>query len=328
VLLLGLVSPAWGPAAEVDSVTPRPIMLEYSTRALNAIFNARLAEGIANANPADDAIENLESGELCDEDRLYAELRRAVFQTSPFHWGLQGYALDLQLRELLSATSYSLSLNDSIYRDIDYLEGFSLRLKELTDVVRIEGHLIGLDKIGHFFAEGWEYFERTRDGQETLEDAMAWGRRQEAGKFGYRTTGIHSFADLAANFDGWRFWNDVLGAGDDPLKGALGNFLRRPLVACEYRILASLKHRRLVRAWRLQRRFDIADYVHGAWDEANNCNSYADPAIEAKVTERIREAAPGFRCPAEPAQCIRARRVYGRFAKHVLHPRCLGVAPE
>ena len=327
-LVLGVMAPALVSAAEVDSVTTRGVVLDDSADAVNAIFNARLRQGVANANAEDSDIEDMESRELCDEDRLYAELRRAIFDTFLFRWGLRGYDLDLQLRELLSASSYALSLNDSIYRDIDYLEGFSLKLKELSDVIRIDGHLIGLDKLGHFFAEGWEYFERTRYGQETLEDALRWGSQQEAGKFGYSTTGIYSFADLAANLDGWRFWNDILHTRDDPLEGMLANLFGAPLVECEVRIVASLKHRKIVRGWRVNRSFDVSDYVGGAWDEGNNCNSYADPAIEEKVDTRIGEILPGFRCPVEPAECVQARRKYGRFARYVLHPRCLTAGQE
>ena len=76
-------------------------------------------------------------------------------------------------------------MNDSIYRDIDYIEGLSLNLKELSDVVNINGYLVGLDKIGHFFAQGWQYFELTDRDKQTLDQATAWGRQKEAGLFGY-----------------------------------------------------------------------------------------------------------------------------------------------
>ena len=205
-------------AAEIDSVTPRKLKLDNSLAIINTIFNQRMQEAIQKANAQQDDIEDnyededIEESEnrFCDEEALYSELRKAIYQSYTASWGLKGYDLDLQLRRLLSRQSYSLSLNDSIYRDIDYLEGFSLNMKELSDVVNINGHLIGLDKIGHFFAEGWQYFELTEFENQNIEQALDWGKRQEAGKFGYSTTGIFSFADLIANFNGWRFWNKVL----------------------------------------------------------------------------------------------------------------------
>lgn len=322
-LSLWLGAPASVPAAEIDSVTGHLVRLDDSMATVNSIFRQRLAQGVAAANPDADEIGDLAADDFCDPERLYRSVRRALFDSFLPRWGLPGYDLDLQLRELLVADSYVLSLQDSIYRDIDFLEGFSLNLKELSDVVRLDGHLVGLDKLGHFFAEGWTYFELTHEDGETLEQAMAWGREQELGRFGYTTTGIHSFADLVANFHGWRFWNALIGTQDDPLKDFEGNLFKDPYVDCEFLLLDSLRYRKLVRAWRLDRRFDLSDYVDGMWDENNNCNSYADPVIEEKVRSRIEEIAPGFACPAKPAACVVARQRYGRFARQLLHPRCL-----
>ena len=64
-----------------------------------------------------------------------------------------------------------------------------------------------------------------------------WGKKQEVGKFGYATTGIYSFSELAANFNGYRFWNTILLKKKDPLKGVIGNFFNRPYVGCSTQIL-------------------------------------------------------------------------------------------
>ncbi len=313
-----------GYAAEIDSVTPRRIHLTDSQDAINAIFNRRMLAGIEKANAKRGDIEDLAADEYCDEEILYAELRKAIFQSFTASWGLKGYDLDKQLRELLAERSYSLSLNDSIYRDIDYLEGISLNMKELSDVVRINGHLVGLDKLGHFFAEGWQYFELSQEQGNSLDEAIQWGKEQEIGKYGYSTTGIFSFADLVANFNGWRFWNRVLGKNNDPLRGFIQNLLDKPYVSCDVQIIASVRHLKLVKAWERNRKVDISEYVDGAWDEGNNCNSYADPVIEEKVSSRIREVDSQFSCPLIPQTCVEAREKYGRFGKHLLHPNCLG----
>jgi len=312
-----------GEAAEIDSVTPRKIHLEDSLTEINRIFNARLAEGIEKANGKQSDVAEMAPEEFCDEELLYNELRKAIFQSFIASWGLKGYELDKQLRELLADWSYSLSLNDSIYRDIDYLEGLSLNLKELSDVVNINSHLVGLDKLGHMFSEGWHYFELTENDGESLIRAINWGKEQETGKYGYATTGIFSFSDLVANFHGWRFWNSIRDKNDDPLLGFWANLLAKPYVSCDIQFIESLKYRKIVRAWRLDKRFDMADYVDGMWDEGNNCNSYADTSIETKVKARIREVDPQFICPAVPQYCEEARRRYGSYAKHLLHPSCL-----
>jgi len=330
VVISSFLFPA-GDAAEIDSVTPRKIKLENSLTVINSIVNQRLLEGVQKSNAYQDYIEDIDEyadeDKFCDEEVLYTELRKAIYQSYTASWGLKGYDLDKQLRSLLARQSYSLSLKDSIYRDIDYLEGFSLNLKELSDVVNIDGFLIGLDKIGHFFAEGWQYFQFTHFEGEDIEQALEWGKQQEAGKFGYSTTGIYSFADLTANFNGWRFWNKVLLKKDDPLKGMLANFFSRPYISCDIQIIASIKHKKIIRAWEYNNQFDLSDYIDGAWDEANNCNSYETPMIEEKVTSRIKNVDPDFRCPYVAEYCVEAREKYGYYAKYVLHPYCL-VADE
>ncbi len=319
------------PAAEIDSVMPRKLELDNSTDAINEIFNQRIEEGIRSANAKQDYsgytddVTDREETTFCDETALYSELRKAIFQSFTAAWGLKGYELDKQLRGLLVAQSYSLLLSDSIYRDIDYIEGFSLNLKELSDVVNINGYLVGLDKIGHLFAQGWQYFELTDQGREPLDEALAWGRQKEAGLFGYTTTGIFSFADLVANLNGWRFWNRVLLKQDDPLQGFIANVFASAYVSCDVQFMASIRNRRIIRAWEYNARFDIGDYVDGVWDEGNNCNSYADPMIEAKVKARIKQVDPDFVCPQIAEHCREAREKYGDHAKYVLHPHCLVV---
>ena len=318
-----------GFAAEIDSVTPRNLTLGNSIDAINEIMNQRIEEGIRKANIQQDYMEDGDDfpGEnkdtFCDEKALYTELRKAVFQSFTASWGLKGYDLDRQLRALLVRHSYSLPLNDSIYRDIDYIEGLSLKLKELSDIVNINGHLVGLDKIGHFFAQGWQYFELTHFDDQSLDRAIAWGREKEAGLFGYSATGIFSYADLVANLNGWRFWNKVLLKQDDPLKGVIANFFARPYVSCDIQIIDSIKHRKIIRAWEYNTRFDLADYIDGAWDEGNNCNSYADPMIEEKVSARTSYVNPDFVCPLNDGHCRDAQDKYGYHAKYVLHPYCL-----
>jgi len=311
-----------GIAAEIDSVTPRQLKLDNSLTIINTIFNQRIQEAIQKANAQQDG------DEFCNEEVLYTELRKAIFQSFTASWGLKGYDLDKQLRSLLARQSYSLSLNDSIYRDIEYLEGLSLNIKGLSDVININSHLIGLDKMGHFFAEGWQYFELTQYGDHNIEQALEWGKQQEAGKFGYTSTGVFSFSDLVANFNGWRFWNKVLLKENDPLKGVIANFFNRPYITCEIQLITSIKSKKIVKAWEYNTLFDLSDYVDGTWDEGNNCNSYKDPLIEEKVTLRMKNVNPDFTCPFIAAYCLESQKKYGYYAKHVLHPYCLTVTEE
>lgn len=331
IVSLSVCIPGTGFTAEVDSVTPRHIELEDVLEDINAIINARISEGVDKANSNRVVVEDVEGIEIfarhddCDVDDLYVELRKSLFQSLTASWGLKGYDLDLQLRKLLSDRTYSLSLRDSVYRDISYLEGFSLNVKELSEVARIDGQLVGLDKLGHFFAEGWQYFEISQQAEAGLEDALDWGSGKEAGLYGYTTTGIFSYADLVANFHGWRFWNRVLLKQRDPLSGIIDRLFDRPYVSCNIQIIDSFRQLRLVRVWRMNRQFDLSDYIDAMWDEGNNCNSYADPVIEKKVTGRIAEFDPDYVCPADAEACSMAGKKYADYASRLLHPQCLNI---
>jgi hypothetical protein len=311
--------------AEIDSVTPRGVILEDSLYQLNSIINDRIQEGVDNANKWQSGFGTLPKESSCDEEILYRELRKSIFGTLTASWGLKGYGLDKQLRSLLTDKSYSLPLKDSIYRDINYIEGFSLNLKELSDIVNIDGHLIGLDKIGHFFAEGWEYFEQTNEDDKTLTQAIQWGRDQEAGNFGYTTTGIFSYADLVANFNGWRFWNKVLHDKNDPLKDGFSNFFASSYISCNIQILNSIRSRKIIRKWSFKQKFNLMDYLDGAWDEGNNCVSYNNPIIEEKVMARIHTIKPDFKCPYVEEDCSKAQHKYGKYGKYILHPACITI---
>lgn len=145
---------------------------------------------------------------------------------------------------------------------------------------------------------------------------------QEEGMFGYKTTGVFSFSDLVADLDGGRFWNKVLLKQDDPLKGVVANFFNRPYALCDIQIMASIKNKKVIKAWELKSRFDLSGYIDGAWDEGNNCNSYEDAVIEEKVTLSIKNVDPDFSCPYITEHCLDAQD------KYVLHPACLIVTKE
>lgn len=325
-------------SAELDSVTPRGIELDDGINELNRIINSRFQEGVERANQQQlDDIEGTENHEFCDEEILYDSLRKAIFQTGMFGvGGLKGYALDKQLRVLLEGFSYALPLELSIMKDWTYKDGFSLKLKGLSNVMNADGHLIGLDKFGHFFAEGWNYFQRAYLDGEGVREAMEWGIEKERGKFGYATTGVFSYADLVANFNGMRFWNRVFLKNKDSLRNAVEAVFDSAYVQCEYKFINIFAHLyrkdwdlnefKLVKAWKIQRRFDVREYLDGTWDEGVNCNSYESTDLEAQIATRIQQIDPTFTCPIEPIECLEAQEKYGHYAKKLLHPNCLRIS--
>ncbi len=97
---------------------------------------------------------------------------------------------------------------------------------------------IGTDKLGHFFAQGYQLFEisvvEKKGDKAAFEKNIEW----EKGKYGLATTGVFSYADNAANLAGLQFYKDLL---DDP-------FLT----------------------------FDIKNYASWKWNEELNTSDYSD----------------------------------------------------
>jgi hypothetical protein len=142
--------------------------------------------------------------------------------------------------------------------------------------VVINGHYVGVDKLGHFFDQGYAYYEeiylRHKDPMTTIEN---YGLEDEDGGNGMASNGIRSYGDMAANFRGYLFWRDVA-AGLNPYFSCQGG-----------------------KYVRTARRFDWAEYVTDAWDEALNCSEFS-PAVQ-KVVDKALAGKP--HCPVNPKAC-------------------------
>jgi hypothetical protein len=292
-------------AAEIDSVTSRDAPLRDSSKPLDAWVNDALRTAVERAN---------ERGSGCDPQDLTRQLQRAL--SVPFI----GHSIAEDLNDADDLDTRRVAFRDSIYRDLGVFDAISVHLKDLSAVIRLGEHLVGVDKIGHFFVQGWTYFEIAYLQGDGIEAAMDWGEQAERSYFGLYTTGIYSYADLSANFEGMRFWLRLLGPEQDPLER--GWWFNRPIVTCSKRLWTRKPY------WRIRRKLRMPRYVSGAWDEGVNCTRFRNPEIEALVSKRIaeREAADANRytCPIRPEECADVRERYDRYADRLLHPLCAG----
>ena len=297
-------------AAEIDSVTPRQTQLRDSKRRLDAWVNERLREGVRRTN---------ELGGGCDPHELHQQVRWAI--SFPFI----GHLIAQQLDEADGLERAHIRFDESIYRDLGIFDAISVHLKDLSSVLRIGDHLVGADKLGHFFVQGWSYFDIAYRRGRGISEALAFGERSEETYFGLYTTGVYSYADLAVNFEGMRFWLRLLGTVPDPLEP--GYFFNRAYVTCSKRFGLFGERR-----WRVRRRVRLATYLNAAWDEGVNCSRYRSPEIEQPITARVRELelrdGVDYSCPIDPDGCLQAARRYGEHAPRLLHPRCAGAQAE
>jgi hypothetical protein len=134
--------------------------------------------------------------------------------------------------------------------------------------IKVNGQLIGSDKLGHFLSQGRKFWRRWQryDDEARAAEQSAFTERALFGQF---TTGSYSNADLVANYEGYRFYRSLF--EDDVVPG-------KPAIL----------------AWRdggwvVQRPFDFADHVNAYWDEAINVNDY-----DALLYDHMRHRLEGF----------------------------------
>lgn len=119
--------------------------------------------------------------------------------------------------------------------------------------VKINGVLVGTDKLGHFFAQGRKFYRRWQRSHDEAQAAEQSAFTERA-IFGSKTTGVYSNGDLVSNYEGYRFHRDLF--EDNPENG-------KPA------ILAWDGAR-----WVQQRDFDWRDYINAYWDEGLAISRY------------------------------------------------------
>ncbi len=184
-------------------------------------------------------------------------------------------------------------------------------------IINLGGHLIGIDKIGHFFAEGHTYYQIYKSAIDSgmneraaIKAVLKRGENLENGMQGLLTNGVYSFADLSANFAGLKFWK-VLLDGDNPyIKCVMGE--------------DGIKEYKLVRP------IDMRDFVDDSWDEAINCSGYKS-SMQRQIEQYLDVHKDGVRCPVEKSACHAIREKYRYFPSgqevmaSTIHPGCFNI---
>lgn len=122
-------------------------------------------------------------------------------------WVLASHTLRAQLLQPMPVSA-------SVYGANPFERPFLL--VELSPTMRLHDQYIGVDKLGHFFQQGHEYYERFVEARaagkseaEATRLAVAGGVKQEHGFYGEAIIGIYSNADLAANYAGLLFYRNL-----------------------------------------------------------------------------------------------------------------------
>jgi hypothetical protein len=222
----------------------------------------------------------------CGEKPLYKQLRkkfRNQYTSELSKWIVKTDEID----KITTKTS------ESIYKEFKWYQAIVIGLfSKISDpagqTMRVNGVFIGTDKFEHFFGSGYNYFKKHFLKEKSLKKAMNIGLKAETGLLGAYTTGVMSYADMVANFNGMRFWNTMLAKRLDPLTGEKVS----PYLTCEDG------------KWKKLRNIDFSDYIDHAWDEGINCSWLRTENMVLKVKDRLekysKEQNETITCPMEP----------------------------
>ncbi|MES2801431.1 MAG: hypothetical protein V4654_02980 [Bdellovibrionota bacterium] len=296
-------------AYEVDNFTGRYKPLADSTAILNAEVNARLKKAVVKVNKKG-ILSRLKNNGSCSTADLYSAVSDELVG------GLVGSLEDYAVGELEDYAEKNKKVHKSnleedgiIYSSSAY-QGPVLNWLGVEPSINLKGHYIGIDKLGHFFDEGIDYYRldaKTKgSAQVKIDKILAYGNKLENGNFGLDTTGIKSYGDLAANYGGYLFWSRLTTGVNPYFKCSAGT-------------------------WVQIREFDWDHYVNPAWDEAVNCSTYVagfgqDVAKEQKKLELKAGSKKKYTCPVSVTQCRRMVKYYGNKASQIISPTCLNLA--
>ncbi len=294
-------------SAEVDQFTNRNEPLKDSSQLLNAKANEYVQKALSELNLKSSGCNSLES-----EKNLYKELRK--YFSNHTKGELTIYALksdDIEKRKL--------KIQDSVFRDWTIFDGYLLGKPSannsdlaLGPLLRMNDVVIGTDKLEHLFGRGFSYFNNHYLKGKSLK------RTIKSGVFGEKTiyggnklaTGVFSYADLSANFNGMRFWNHMLQKKDDVLGDNFG-----PYIVCQN----GLK-------WEQVKDIDFTHYFDASHDEAINCSKFPTKKTAEKygnVVKNLGESNKHFvgiaGCPIDPNALSAMKEKYGEFSKYILN---------
>ncbi|MBT3982371.1 MAG: hypothetical protein HOE90_13515 [Bacteriovoracaceae bacterium] len=286
-------------AAETDGYSSRYQPIESALPDLNFEVNRRIKHAIDSLN-GERGI-SLE----CDWDNLASllgdQLRR------PFLGKIESFITSSK-----DLPKSKIDFDHSIYENVPLLHSFPIQVGlwlgiGFTVPIHHKGLLIGADKFGHFFDEGHYYYLLVHYWDFTFSKALDLGELLEYSFEGKLLGGVYSYADLAANYDGYRFWLDLLGS---------------PKKKISSKYISCAKGN-----WKLSKSIDLDTYVSASWDEGMNCNEYRSSGMKEGIDKSVRilekRDKRRYRCPVYPERVPGMISAYGEYSSHVINPTLL-----
>lgn len=267
IVLLSLLLATTVSASEVDHYSLAYDKIVDIGDILNARANIYLKQAIEASN----------TQAPCNEEVLYTELKKYFANHTKGQ-----LAKDLLHDE--SIPRQVIPLDNSVYKRWSVWNGFLLGRKKartsplaLGPIIKVGDVVIGTDKVEHMFGMGFIYFKGHYLKNKNMVSVLKSGIFKEKTALGGNilATGVFSYADLSANFNGMRFWNHMLQKNDDIL-GKEYNV--GPYVSCQDN------------QWKVDNEIDFKNYFDESMDESVNCSKLASRSGLKKFVETVAEA--------------------------------------
>lgn len=281
--------------AETDTFSKRNEPLADSSEIINKRANQYIQNSIKALNVQD---------HYCSEDMLYKELRKY------FNNHLKG-KLAIDIIEDNAIPRRMVILGESVYRSWRPWDGLGMGLTlakrsgmTVSSVLKIGNELVGADKFEHFFGQGFYYFnDGYLEGKGAIR-AIKKGISKEKTILGGNKigNGVFSYGDLAANFNGMRFWNHVLQLREDVLGSG---YNLGPYIECERQ------------KWVQVKELDFRDYMDSSMDEAINCSKFPAKATSERFIREVNDL--GIKCPVDQKKVEELSAKYGNMSKWIIN---------
>jgi hypothetical protein len=218
---LALLLVPWCEAYESDQLTWRAVRLEDALPAANAHMDELIAQAIATTNQQS----GCQGSDAELRWTLARELHRVVGDRTQVEarGELPGMSFGAYAAWLETAAidRHTFVNREDIYGGVTWHQNLLLATVGPCSTIRLGEVLLGTDKIDHFLVQGYLYFRRSRQGQNPVR-AVQWGTFTERAYWGRATTNVFSYADLAANYDGFTFYATLLEPGSTMVRDGDG----------------------------------------------------------------------------------------------------------
>ncbi len=225
---------------ETDNLTDRHLPLPDVTAQLDEEVNVQIAAAIEETNARTRCALPPEEAQRALAHAIY--LRTAVNEVPVGRKGIASLGYDKYGAWIENAGIPRRSFTDrqDIFGSIKLMESPILKLAGVCSVVQIGDVQVGIDKLEHFFEEGYIGWQRAREGKRPGAQ-IRWATRTENTIYGLQTSQTFSYGDLRADYDGMVFyaslldpWTGVARVGADGCLEVAEPFTWRRWVTWEY----------------------------------------------------------------------------------------------